>query len=165
MIIQLTSYTLPDVSAKVVMLNWINHSKEEEYQKRLRRCEVPVLDYMDKWKDYNKPDSRDTILCLENLSDPVLDMFKTQCDELIEAYSNNDRVAVISILAKMCSKNIDLDTIKSKLKRHDKRAYEKFCKKENMAIDLSKFEDWYRLQQEYRRDLKEEDNDDILNGI
>ena len=165
MIIQLTSYTLPEVSAKVVLLNWINHSNEDEYKERLRGCEIPVLDYQDQWRDYNIPSHKHTILCLENLADPMLQKFKNTYERLCEAYDRKDRVSVLQVLMSLYAKNIDIESIRASLKKHDELAFRNYCIEEKMTVDMDKFEEWYRGQQEMRSDLKEEEDEDALSGI
>ena len=165
MIIQLTSYTLPEISAKVVLLNWINHSKEDEYKERLRACEIPVLDYQDKWRDYNIPSYKQTVLCLENLDDPILEKFNNIYERLREAYDRKDRLSVLQVLMGLYAKNIDIESIRASLKKHDELAFRNYCIEEKMTVDMDKFEEWYRGQQAMRSDLKEEEDEDALSGI
>jgi hypothetical protein len=164
MIIHLTSYTLPEVSAKVVLLNWIEHSNEDTYKRRLARCEVPVLDYKNKWRDYNLMKETESILCLVESLDAVLDDFKAVYEGLKEAYNITDRYKVIRLLNSLYGKNIDTDKLKEKMLKHDKKAFESYCKENRVVVDFNDFEKWYRAEQENRSDLKMEE-EDVLWGL
>ncbi|MBQ1297998.1 MAG: hypothetical protein IIY21_28425 [Clostridiales bacterium] len=164
MIIHITSYTLPEVSAKVVLLNWIEHSNEDTYKRRLARCEVPVLDYQKKWRDYNIMKEKESILCLVESLDAVLDDFKDVYERLNAAYDITDQHEVIRLLNSLYGKNIDTEKLKQKILKHDKKAYESYCKENKVVIDFNNFEKWYRAEQENRRDLKMEE-EDVLWGL
>lgn len=164
MIIHLTSYTLPEVSAKVVLLNWIEHSTEEKYKSRLAQCEVPVLDYQNNWRDYNIMKESESILCLVESHECLLDDFKAVYEGLKEAYNKTDRYDVIRLLNSLYGENIDMDKLKEKMLNHDKKAFESYCKEKNVVVDFNDFEKWYRAEQENRSDLKMEE-EDVLWGL
>ena len=164
MIIHLTSYTLPEISAKVVLLNWIEHSIEKEYKTRLSRCEVPVMDYQNKWRDYNIMKESESILCLVESTEGILDDFKAVYERLKKAYNKTDRYEIIRLLNCLYGENIDMDKLKKKMLKHDKRAFESYRKEKNQVVDFNDFEKWYREEQENRSDLKMEE-EDVLWGL
>ena len=158
MLTYLTSYTLPEISARVVLKNWEVLHNDERYHKCVRECIVPVKEYTDKYRDYNSLDARSSILCiLDNLDDfdnPVL--IETE-KKLIEAYREGNRMEVIRILVTLNGKKFDEQKYSKRLEKHDHKEFDRVCKERKIVCDYHKYQDWVEQAQRERREDDEED--------
>lgn len=158
MMVYLTNNTLPEVSARLVLKNWIELHTNERYKRCLRDCVIPVKDYTDHYRDYNTLDPRSTILCIV----PEMDDFET--DDLIEtekkltqAYKDGNRMEVIKLLVTLDGKKFDDERYAKKLEKHDHKEFDRVCKKRNLPCDYHKYQEWVERAQKERREDKEED--------
>lgn len=158
MIVYLNHSSLPEVSARLVLKNWIELHTNDRYKRCLRDCLVPVKDYTGRYQDYNTLDARSTILCIP----PEMDDFET--DDLIEAekkltraYKDRNRMEVIKILLTLDGKKFDEERYSKKLEKHDHKDFDRVCKKRNIPCDYHKYQEWVKRAQEERREDKDED--------